>query len=325
MFYRILIGAAVLLGPSLPLSAAPAKDNHPVYTDPASAGSDFATQGEYITDSAAKGAYGAQVIALGDGNFEVVLLAGGLPGAGWDGKGRTELKAKGDGTSITIDPAGGFSGSIGDGKLSLKSSDGAAINLTKTERKSPRAEAKPPEGATVLFDGTNADAFEGGKMDERHLLEQGARTKKKYQDFVLHAEFLLPFKPFGRDQDRGNSGIYIQDRYEVQILDTFGHPSEFNGIGSMYRQKAPLVNMCFPPLQWQTYDIDFQAPKFDAEGKKTQNAIITVILNGVTVQDHYEITAKTGAGKPEGPQPGPIYFQDHHNPVVFRNIWIVEK
>ncbi|HEV2320191.1 MAG TPA: DUF1080 domain-containing protein, partial [Verrucomicrobiae bacterium] len=146
-----------------------------------------------------------------------------------------------------------------------------------------------------------------------------------YQSFTMHLEFMEPFKPFGRDQDRGNSGIYIQRRYEVQVLDTFGHPAEFNGCGSMYRQHAPIVNMCYPPLQWQTYDIDFQAAKFDESGKKTHNAVITVRQNGVLVQDHYELTNKTGAGSKEGPAPGPIWLQEHHNPVFFRNIWIVEK
>jgi hypothetical protein len=310
---------------ALPLHGAPeekASDNHPVYTDPADAGPDFAAQGEYVSSQGPK--YGANVVALGDGKFDVVLLAGGLPGDGYDGKSRIELKAKREGDAIKIEPADGNSGALANGSLSVQTPRGS-IELTRVERKSPVAGARPPEGATVLFDGTNTDQWKGGKIDDRQFLEQGAETRKKYQSFLLHAEFMLPFKPFARDQERGNSGIYIQRRYEVQVLDTFGHPSEFNGSGSMYRQHAPIVNMCYPPLQWQTYDIDFQAAKFDDSGKKTHNAVITVKQNGVVVQDHYELTNKTGAGRKEGPAAGPIWLQEHHNPVFFRNIWIVEK
>ena len=293
-----------------------------VYTDPANAGPDFADQGEYVSEGAGK--WGVQVIALGDGEFQPVILKGGLPGAGWNGTSRVELTAHREGSKVVIKSAHGFEGSFASGAMSLKTPDGP-VTLTKVMRESPRAGAKPPEGATVLFNGTNVDAFDQGEMTDQHLLKWGTKTKKKYQDFTLHVEYLLPFKPFARDQERGNSGIYIQDRYEVQILDTFGHKAEFNGSGSLYRQHAPNVNMCYPPLQWQTYDIEFHAAKFDAFGKKVKDAEVTVNQNGVIVQDHYDITAKTGAGKKEGPEAGPIQIQGHHNPVVFRNIWVIAK
>ena len=109
------------------------------------------------------------------------------------------------------------------------------------------------------------------------------------------------------------------------MLDTFGHPEEFNGCASTYRQTPPKVNMCYPPLRRQTYDIDFTAPKWGSDGKKTANADITVRHNGVVVQDHTELNTKTGAGKPEGPDAGPIWLQEHNNPVSFRNIWIVPR
>jgi hypothetical protein len=320
-----LLAPIIVLAIAFPLLAAPKEkepDNHAVYTDPTDAGPDFAAQGEYVTSQGVK--YGADVVALGDGKFQVVLLPGGLPGNGYDGKSRNELKAHRDEDVIKLEPADGFSGSITNGTLSVQTPQGS-MQLAKIMRESPDAGAKPPKGAVVLFDGTNTDQWKNGKMDDRHLLEQGAETKKKYQSFTLHVEFMLPFKPFGRDQDRGNSGIYIQRRYEVQVLDTFGHPAEFNGCGSMYRQHAPIVNMCYPPLQWQTYDINFQAAQFDDSGRKTDNAVVTVKHNGVVVQDHYELTNKTGAGNKEGPGPGPIWLQEHHNPVFYRNIWIVEK
>ena len=322
---KLLIAPCLLLIIAIPLDAAPKEDasgQRSIYTDPTDAGPDFAAQGEYVRTQGTS--YGADVVALGDGEFQVVLLAGGLPGDGYDGKSRVELNANREGDAIKIAPADGYSGSLANGTLSVQTPQGS-FELTKVERQSPTAGAKPPEGAIVLFDGNDSDQWKDGKIDQRHLLKEGAETKKKYQSFTLHVEFMEPFKPFGRDQDRGNSGIYIQRRYEVQVLDTFGHPAEFNGSGSMYRQHAPIVNMCYPPLQWQTYDIDFQAAQFDDSGKKTHNAVITVKQNGVVVQDHYELTNKTGAGSKEGPAAGPIWLQEHHNPVFFRNIWIVEK
>lgn len=322
---KLLLAPIIVLATALPLLAAPKEkesEKHPVYIDPTDAGPDFAAQGEYVSSHGEK--YGADVVALGGGEFQVVLLPGGLPGDGYDGKSRNQFKAHRDGDGIKLEPADGFSGSLANGTLSVQTPQGS-MEFSKVMRQSPSAGALPPGNAVVLYDGTNTDQWKDGKIDDRHFLQQGAETKKKYQSFALHLEFMLPFKPFGRDQDRGNSGIYIQRRYEVQVLDTFGHPSEFNGCGSMYRQHAPIVNMCYPPLQWQTYDIEFEAAQFDASGHKTHNAVITVKQNGVVVQDHYELTNKTGAGSKEGPEPGPIWLQEHHNPVFYRNIWIVEK
>ena len=126
-----------------------------------------------------------------------------------------------------------------------------------------------------------------------------------------------------RGQARGNSGVYIQQRYEVQILDSFGLEGVENECGGLYTQTRPDLNMCLPPLAWQTYDIWFTPPQFDDDGKKTANARITALHNGYLIHHHREITAKTGGGKAEGPQPLPINLQDHGNPVMFRNIWIV--
>jgi len=299
------------------------KKEGPVYLDPKDAGPDYRVQGEYVGQATGR-KLGAQVIADGNGAFTVVILGGGLPGDGFDGKTRASSQANREGDAVVFksSDASGYSGQVKDGVLTAQS-EGGSYSLKKVERESPDAGEKPPAGATVLFDGTNVDAWQNGKMDMRHLLEAGTKTKQKYQDFKLHVEFLLPFKPEARDQERGNSGIYMQDRYEVQILDTFGHPPEFNGCGSLYRQHSPSVNMCYPPLRWQTYDIDFRAAKFDSNGKKTHNAVVTVKQNGVIVQDHYEITAKTGAGAKEGPEPGAIQLQGHNNPVFFRNVWVI--
>jgi hypothetical protein len=180
----------------------------------------------------------------------------------------------------------------------------------------------------VLFDGSNCDAFVGGHFDElnRNLLASGSKTKQAdFQNYTLHVEFLLPFKPLGRGQDRANSGVYMQDRYEVQVLDSFGLKGLNNECAGIYSKTAPAVNMCFPPLVWQTYDIDFTAAKFDAEGRKTGNAVITVRHNDVVVHDKVEIAGPTGGGKKEDPTGGAIQLQGHGNPVCYRNVWLVPR
>jgi hypothetical protein len=195
------------------------------------------------------------------------------------------------------------------------------------ERRSPTIGMSPPAGAIVLFDGRSTDQFEDRpppKVTDDGLLVAGVMTKMPVDAFHMHLEFRTPFMPTARDQARGNSGVYIQRRYEVQILDSFGLDGAFNEAGALYRQTPPDINMAFPPLTWQTYDIWFTPPRFAEDGKtKTANARITVLHNGVPVHWHREITAKTGGGQQEGTQPLPIQLQDHGNPVMFRNIWIV--
>jgi Domain of Unknown Function (DUF1080) len=299
------------------------------FTDPAKAGTDFTIQGEYAgeikhDDETVK--FGVQVIALGDGKFRAVAYKGGLPGDGWDKEkchtAEGELK---DGVATFSGDNG--SGTIKDGVLSVMNKDGKAIaDLKKVERKSSTMGAKPPKGAVVLFDGTSTDAFNGGRITDDKLLMQGVTSKQKFGDYSIHAEFQLPYMPFARGQGRANSGCYLQGRYEVQILDSFGLEGKNNECGGIYGIRDPDVNMCFPPLAWQTYDIDYTAAKYDAAGKKTANAHMTVKHNGVVVHDNAEVPKTTTAAPvQEGPEPGPVYLQDHGNPVRFRNIWVVEK
>ena len=151
-------------------------------------------------------------------------------------------------------------------------------------------------------------------------------SKDVFGDMFLHVEFRTPFMPKARGQARGNSGVYIQGRYEVQVLDSYGLEGLDNECGGIYKVARPLVNMCAPPGQWQTYDIDFTAPKLGPDGTIVSQARITVRHNGVVIHDHVEIPKPTGGGNTHDiGKPGPLLLQDHHNPVEYRNIWVLPK
>tara|TARA_Y100000588_G_scaffold86253_1_gene91689 strand:- start:17577 stop:18566 length:990 start_codon:yes stop_codon:yes gene_type:complete len=301
-------------------------------TDPAAAAKDpdFAIQGEYAaTDAIGKGSgsHGLQVVALGDGKFQAALYQGGLPGSGAENNefvllkgetkdGKTTLKAaSGETVVITGDTA---TGTKGDKKLFV---------YDRVERKSPTLGKKPPKGAKVLFGGVEMDRFSGGIKLDGNLLEEGVVSLDSFGGFTLHLEFRTPYKPKTKpgSQDRGNSGVYIFNNYETQILDSFGIKGENNFCGALYRKKPPMVNMCLPPLSWQTYDIEFTAPRFK-DGKKIKNARITTRHNGILIHDDFELDKGTGAGggRPEK-EKGQIHLQGHGNPVRFQNIWLIEK
>ncbi|MFO0914294.1 MAG: DUF1080 domain-containing protein [Pirellulales bacterium] len=298
----------------------------PAITDPAQGGADYKLQGEYVGEVDADGQplkLGVQVIAQGKGQFEAVGYVGGLPGAGWNREFPERIKSKEVDGKIVFEGSAA-DGILKDGKIEVIR-DGKSIgSLAKVERKSPTLGQQPPADAEVLFDGKNADQWENGQVTEQGWLKQGTASKPKFQSQKLHIEFMTPFQPEDRDQGRGNSGVYLQGRYEVQVLDSFGLAGKNNEAGGIYEISDPKLNMCFPPLTWQTYDIEFTAAKYDAAGKLVSNPRITVYHNGELVQKDVELPRSTRAAPGEpGPEPGPLYLQDHGNPIHYRNIWVV--
>jgi 3-keto-disaccharide hydrolase len=298
-------------------------DAEPKTVDP-----DFSVQGEYLGTLKVDGesqAWGAQVIALSDGKFHAVGLRGGLPGDGWDAKEKREVDGEKK-KNKTVFHADHLTLEIEDGRMSVVGSAGEKLGtLRKKTRKSPTLGAKPPADALVLFDGTSPDAFIGGRMSDERWLIEGAESKRRFDSFHLHFEFRLPFMPAARQQDRGNSGCYCQGRYEVQILDSFALKGHDNECGAIYHVAAPKINMCYPPLSWQTYDIDYVAAQYDGD-RKVKNARITVKHNGVLIHQDQQLPHVTRASPlQEGPEPGPLYLQDHGCQVRYRNVWIQEK
>jgi hypothetical protein len=266
---------------------------------------------------------GLQVVALGGGKFDAVCYRGGLPGAGWDRNVKLKYAGQVEGGQVRLTGQGGGFSVNGRTAVVFDAAGRELGRLAKIDRRSPTMGLAPPANAVVLFDGRSTDKLQGAKLTPDGLLLAGVLTKMPVEAFRLHLEFRTPFMPAARGQARGNSGVYIQQRYEVQILDSFGLEGANNECGGLYTQTKPDINMCLPPLTWQTYDIWFTPPVFGPDGKKTANARITVLHNGVPVHWHREITAKTGGGKVEGPEPFPINLQDHGNPVVYRNFWLV--
>ena len=207
------------------------------------------------------------------------------------------------------------------------------FSLTRVERRPPRLGAKPPEKAMVLFDGTSLEGWvqRDGQSAGWELREDGSMevtrgdilTRRSFGDVRIHLEFRTPLMPEARGQARGNSGVYVQGRYEVQVLDSFGLEPMDNDCGAIYKLAPPRVNASLPPLQWQTYEITFRAPRFDASGSKTGNARITVRHNGEVIHRNRELPGVSRGGvSDEESERGPLLLQDHRDPVRYRNIWV---
>ena len=354
------LGLAVLTSSGHAESKKKTEKKKEVWTDPSdpTLPADFKFQGEYYGNVPGVSDIGCQVIALGNGSFQAVICVCGLPGKNWDGKNKILLNGKLDEDKVVLAPIfpkekrkylaqspTDFSATakfppighdiiytgyiVGATMTIMEKNAKETITLKKIERKSPTLGQKAPEGAIVLFDGSSKDEWNGGRVDKSTglLNTDGSdiTTKRKFSSYTAHVEFLLPYRPDARGQGRGNSGFYQVDQYEVQILDSFGLEGKDNECGGVYTRLSPKVNMCLPPLQWQTYDVEF-TNAVSENGKVTQKSRITLRHNGVLVHDNAEIAGVTGGARqePEG-TPGVLRLQGHGNPLQFKNIWVVEK
>lgn len=277
----------------------------------------------------------AQIVALTPPNFKgVFFLQGGggkirveVPGTGENGtakfEGPVELFGGGTGTlTATLENKAMKAKVEGGGKT-------AEATLARKVFQPKTLGLAPPEGAIALLD--NLEGWHLTRQDwdwdeEKKSMSPGRSsnvTERVFGDAQYHIEFMCPFMPNETGQGRGNSGIYLQGRYEVQVLDSFGELPAWDYCGGIYKIAAPRIIASLPPLNWQTYDITFHAPQFAADGKKTKNAVITVVHNGVTIHENLELPDITGGsldGK-EGPT-GPLMLQDHGDRVEYRNIWV---
>ncbi len=231
----------------------------------------------------------------------------------------------------------GWKGQVTPDHLYIKNEEtDEKVVLDRVDRQSPTLGLEPPEDALVLFDGSDFNQWVGAADGTVtwDLLPNGVAqvkpktggiiTKQPFKDVQLHLEFRSPYSPGNEHQFYGNSGIFLQIAYEVQVLQSFGLEGLNNECGAIYDQFPPLVNACAPPLEWQTYDIEFYAARFDDSGNMTKPARITVVHNGVTVQDNRELPKTSIPDKAPPSEAAPLYIQDHHNQVQFRNIWIKE-
>ena len=193
----------------------------------------------------------------------------------------------------------------------------------------------PPDTAVVLFDGkdlSNWTNLDGGApawevADGVMTVTAGGGdivSREQFADFLLHLEFMTPDMPDATGQAKGNSGVFLQGRYEIQVLDSYGIDVPGMGdCGAIYNQFASLVNACKPPLEWQTYDAIFRAARVGESGEVEENARVTVLQNGIVIQNNVQMLGATGGATDEDASaPGPLRLQDHGNPVRYRNIWI---
>ena len=302
-------------------------------------------EGHRVLSSGAVVPVAVKMIALGDATYQGVVVE--PSGERSLREKPVEIRLEGDRLLSASTPAAVVT--VRDNVISASgvSEKVSSLQLRKVINHSPTLGAKPPAGATVLFDGTSLEAWNGivgsegkppvevptaswrlvdGKAMEVVAGTGSIVTKKKFKDFRLHLEFRTPFMPKERGQGRGNSGVYLQGRYEVQVLDSYGLTGEDNECGGIYKVAKPRINMCAPPGQWQTYDITFFAPRFDASGAKMKDASVTILHNGVAIHENLTIPGPTGGALDATVQlPGGLYLQDHGNPVQYRNIWVAES
>lgn len=280
----------------------------------------------------------AKVIAMGKGRYRVVLTIekpqrGAKPT-------RAEFDARLKGKALALAwkmGASEWTGSLTGGKLvaASKSPQGGRIELSRIVRHSPTEGLKPPPGAVVLlpYKPNTPPPLDEWRNKTWKPMPDGSMqvgrgnnlTVREFGDCRLHVEFMIPYEPNRRGQGRGNSGVYLQNRYEVQVLDSFGLRPGKGDCGAIYGIAPPRVNASLPPLQWQTYDIVFRAPRIGPKGQLLEPAKMTVEHNGIKIHENQPVGGPTRAAGARGHAPrGPLMLQDHGNPVRYRNIWLVE-
>lgn len=351
MKYTSILSAAVLAAAFVGSAFAQEKQNE--YTSVADVQKvaddyrDFQIQGEYVWVNGDK-VFAVQCVADGDGQFTAVGLPGGFPGQGWiEKKVRVIYKGGIEGDSVVLKPVSMDM----DGQNDLPIPDGhkgdtvlidlAGQNMTfvvpgkpdrvakKFNRESPRLGARA-DGCVVLYDGMNKDAVSTDKLARFRKIneETGAmfsefatKELEKGKECEIHVEFMLSFMPRAKGQGRSNSGVYLNECYECQVLDSFGLRGENNECGGFYQQKRPICNAVFSPLKWQSYDFHLIPAKFE-NGQKVANARVDVALNGILIHEGLEITGQTPGCKSEADEARGIYCQGHGNNVQYRNIWV---
>ena len=299
-------------------------------------------EGTYHADESKTTKATAKVIAEGPGYYRVVLqaepLVAGEPTA------QFEIYGVRQGTKVNLfgrANADLWHGWIsGDKLVANPGYYGISLELSKTMPHSPTEGAPPPAGALVLLPFSPGQppatsAWQGGPwkpQDDGSLQcnpgKGSIRTKERFGDMKLHLEFWLPLMADNFGQARANSGVIINDLYEVQVLDSFGLVPSMGDCGAVYNQARPMINANFPPEHWQTYDITFRAPRMNPDGSVKEKARVTVELNGIKVQDDTPIEGATAGHEPGKPganaATGPLQLQDHGNRVRYRNVWLVE-
>lgn len=297
--------------------------------------------GQYLPERGAPLKALGRVFPLGDGLYRARLTAGTETVEGTRIPEKPALKLNLHGVLLKGKlPLGArlgeveWSGMLEGGRLAASSEGRGRFELRRIERRSPTAGAKAPAGAIVLLALANGPpplaewtndtwkALPGGVMA---VGKKDNSTRREFGDIRLHLEFRIPYEPAARGQGRGNSGVYLMDRYEIQVLDSFGLDMGGGDCGCFYHQARAPFNVCLPPLVWQTYDVTWRAPRFDEKGEVVRFPQVTVLHNGIKIHDRATLRRPTGGARDKRHvRTAPIRLQDHRHPVQYRNIWVVE-
>ena len=283
----------------------------------------YQLQGDYLDKD---NTLALKVVSAGK-SFAIYPYRGGFPGFGWDGTKIQSFKGSVVGSGVVAQSEDGWKVTIQGGRVAeVLTEKGKKVECLKVYRRSPTDSMLAPKGATIYF-GSPSDLsrWSDGKLIGEWLVPPGKNitVNHKIRDHHLHVEFRIPFHS-GGGQGRGNSGVFVQGSFEIQILDSYGFDVKSNWAGAIYGQHTPIVNASFPPLQWQTYDIHLASPRFSGD-QKQESARMTVYYNGILIHKDVVIKKKTGPrAHNESPEGGTLMLQHHGSEVVFRNIWALE-